>query len=159
MTSLLASMTGFARTEGTADGLTWAWELRSVNGRGLDLRFRLPPGWDALEPPLREAAGKALKRGNVTANLSVKREKRITPGGRSGRAGAGADPRDGAAPPHPRQPGAARRGAAGAARRAAAGAGRRTRSIPARRRGRLYATRWRRWWPRGRPKARGWLRR
>ena len=75
-------MTGFARAEGAADGLTWVWELRSVNGRGLDLRFRLPPGWDALEPPLREAAGKALKRGNVTANLSVKREKRVTPGGR-----------------------------------------------------------------------------
>ena len=67
-------MTGFARTEGSANGLAWVWELRSVNGRGLDLRFRLPPGWDALEPPLREAAGKALKRGNVTANLSIKRE-------------------------------------------------------------------------------------
>jgi uncharacterized protein (TIGR00255 family) len=67
-------MTGFARTEGSAGGLAWAWELRSVNGRGLDLRFRLPPGWDALEAPLREAAGKLLKRGNVTANLSVKRE-------------------------------------------------------------------------------------
>jgi uncharacterized protein (TIGR00255 family) len=70
----LASMTGFARTEGSAGGLVWAWELRSVNGRGLDLRFRLPPGWDALEQSLREAAGKVLKRGNVTANLSVKRE-------------------------------------------------------------------------------------
>jgi uncharacterized protein (TIGR00255 family) len=70
----LASMTGFARAEGTAGGLAWAWELRSVNGRGLDLRFRLPPGWDALEPALREAAGKRLKRGNVTAGLTVKRE-------------------------------------------------------------------------------------
>jgi uncharacterized protein (TIGR00255 family) len=70
----LASMTGFAHSEGTDDGLTWAWELRSVNGRGLDLRMRLPSGWDALEPGLRDAAGKALKRGNVTANLSVKRE-------------------------------------------------------------------------------------
>jgi uncharacterized protein (TIGR00255 family) len=67
-------MTGFARAEGGAVGLTWVWELRSVNGRGLDLRFRLPPGWDALEPGLRGAAGKALKRGNVTANLTVKRE-------------------------------------------------------------------------------------
>jgi uncharacterized protein (TIGR00255 family) len=67
-------MSGFARTEGSAGGLVWAWELRSVNGRGLDLRFRLPPGWDALEQSLREAAGKVLKRGNVTANLSVKRE-------------------------------------------------------------------------------------
>ena len=74
MSVALASMTGFARTEGTAAGLGWVWELRSVNGRGLDLRFRLPPGWDALEPALREAAGNALKRGNVTANLSVKRE-------------------------------------------------------------------------------------
>jgi len=74
MNKAVASMTGFARTEGSTAGLAWVWELRSVNGRGLDLRFRLPPGWDALEPTLREASGKALKRGNVTANLSVKRE-------------------------------------------------------------------------------------
>jgi uncharacterized protein (TIGR00255 family) len=74
MSATLASMTGFARTEGGAAGLVWVWELRSVNGRGLDLRLRLPPGWDALEPALREAAGKALKRGNVTANLTAKRE-------------------------------------------------------------------------------------
>ena len=67
-------MTGFARSEGSAGGLAWAWELRSVNGRGLDLRFRLPPGWDSLEGGLREAASKALRRGNVTANLNVKRE-------------------------------------------------------------------------------------
>jgi len=74
MTVPLASMTGFAHAQGTAGGLAWTWELRSVNGRGLDLRFRLPPGWDPLEPALREAAGKCLKRGNVTANLTVKRE-------------------------------------------------------------------------------------
>jgi uncharacterized protein (TIGR00255 family) len=67
-------MTGFARAEGSAAGLAWVWELRSVNGRGLDLRLRLPPGWDALEPVLREAGAKALKRGNVTASLTVKRE-------------------------------------------------------------------------------------
>ena len=67
-------MTGFARTEGSAGGLVWAWELRSVNGRGLDLRFRLPSGWDPLEPALRESAGKVLKRGNVTASLTLKRE-------------------------------------------------------------------------------------
>jgi uncharacterized protein (TIGR00255 family) len=72
--AVLASMTGFARAEGSAGGLAWTWELRSVNGRGLDLRFRLPPGWDAVEPALREAAGKRLKRGNVTAGLTVKRE-------------------------------------------------------------------------------------
>ena len=67
-------MTGFARTEGAIDTLTWAWELRAVNGRGLELRFRLPPGWDALEPRFREMAGKLLKRGNVNANLTVRRD-------------------------------------------------------------------------------------
>jgi uncharacterized protein (TIGR00255 family) len=77
MSGALASMTGFARTEGSAAGLAWVWELRSVNGRGLDLRFRLPPGWDALEPALREATGKVLKRGNITANLSVRRDAEV----------------------------------------------------------------------------------
>ena len=67
-------MTGFARTEGTVETLTWAWELRAVNGRGLELRFRLPPGWDTLEPAFREMAGKCLKRGNVNANLTVRRD-------------------------------------------------------------------------------------
>ena len=70
----LASMTGFARAEGGGNGFTWAWELRSVNGRGLDLRVRLPAGWDAIEPVVREATGKTLRRGNVTASLSIKRE-------------------------------------------------------------------------------------
>jgi uncharacterized protein (TIGR00255 family) len=70
----LASMTGFARTEGAVETLTWAWELRAVNGRGLELRFRLPPGWDALEPGYREMVGKVLKRGNINANLAVRRD-------------------------------------------------------------------------------------
>ena len=55
----LMSMTGFARESGAlADGTAFVWELRSVNGRGLDLRLRLPGGQDALEPTLREAVGK-----------------------------------------------------------------------------------------------------
>lgn len=73
----LASMTGFARSEGAGPGPTawsWAWELRSVNGRGLELRLRLPGGFDALEPTLRDLAGKQLKRGNITANLTIRRE-------------------------------------------------------------------------------------
>jgi len=71
------SMTGFARESGVlADGAAFVWELRSVNGRGLDLRLRLPNGFDALEPLLREATGKRLKRGNVAATLSLKREER-----------------------------------------------------------------------------------
>lgn len=70
----IASMTGFARSEGSVESVTWAWELRSVNGRGLELRFRLPGGLDALEAKLRELAGARLKRGNVTANLTLRRE-------------------------------------------------------------------------------------
>jgi uncharacterized protein (TIGR00255 family) len=74
---ILMSMTGFARESGTlADGTAFVWELRSVNGRGLDLRLRLPNGQDALEPALREATGKRLKRGNVSATLTLKREDR-----------------------------------------------------------------------------------
>jgi uncharacterized protein (TIGR00255 family) len=76
MSSPLASMTGFARTDGALDGVTWAWELRSVNGRGLDLKFRLPAGLDTLEPALREAANQQLRRGNVTANCTLRREER-----------------------------------------------------------------------------------
>ena len=72
----LASMTGFARTDGVAAGLTWAWELRSVNGRGLDVRLRLPPGLEALDPALREEATRTLRRGNVSATLTIKREER-----------------------------------------------------------------------------------
>jgi uncharacterized protein (TIGR00255 family) len=70
----ISSMTGFARSDGADGGASWAWELRSVNGRGLELRFRLPGGLDALEPRLRETAGTRLRRGNVTANLTVRRE-------------------------------------------------------------------------------------
>jgi uncharacterized protein (TIGR00255 family) len=67
-------MTGFARTEGSVETVAWAWELRSVNGRTLELRFRLPNGWDSLEAGWRDLAGKVLKRGNVTANLTIKRQ-------------------------------------------------------------------------------------
>lgn len=73
----IRSMTGFARTTGTLpDGTPFTWELRSVNGRGLDVRLRLTPGLDALEGPLREAAGGRFSRGNISASLSVKREDR-----------------------------------------------------------------------------------
>jgi uncharacterized protein (TIGR00255 family) len=70
-------MTGFSREGGSlADGSSFIWELRSVNGRGLDVRLRLPNGYDALEAPLKEAAARLLKRGNVNATLTVKREDR-----------------------------------------------------------------------------------
>jgi uncharacterized protein (TIGR00255 family) len=69
----VSSMTGFARTEGEADGITWVWELKSVNGKSLDLRLRLPPGYDAMEAPLRGALAGRLRRGNISAALTVNR--------------------------------------------------------------------------------------
>jgi uncharacterized protein (TIGR00255 family) len=76
MDTTITSMTGFAQSEGSAGTLGYLWELRGVNGRGLDLRFRLPPGCDALEPRLREAAGTMLRRGNIVATLTLRRETR-----------------------------------------------------------------------------------
>lgn len=70
----LASMTGFARVTGAEGVWRWVWELKTVNAKSLDIRFRLPPGRDALEPALRAAAAKALQRGNLSANLSLSRE-------------------------------------------------------------------------------------
>ena len=49
----LSSMTGFARSQGLSGSYAWAWEIKSVNGKGLDLRLRLPPGWDAIEAAVR----------------------------------------------------------------------------------------------------------
>ncbi|HEV7996756.1 MAG TPA: YicC/YloC family endoribonuclease [Stellaceae bacterium] len=66
-------MTGFARTQGEAPGIAWVWEVKSVNGRALDLRLRLAPGFDALEPKLRAAVAQRFRRGNISANLSVAR--------------------------------------------------------------------------------------
>lgn len=74
----IKSMTGFARTEGHAGNVAWVWELRAVNGRGLDLRLRLPPGYEQLEPRVREAATRALVRGNVSINLNIKRSEGVT---------------------------------------------------------------------------------
>ena len=70
----ISSMTGFARTDGAADGLTWAWEARSVNGRGLDVRLRLPPGNDAIEQPARDAVSKRFSRGNISLSLAIEKQ-------------------------------------------------------------------------------------
>lgn len=67
----LQSMTGFARAVAAHEGLSIAWELRSVNGKGLDLRLRTPPGFERLEQPARAAAQQRFSRGNVQASLSV----------------------------------------------------------------------------------------
>lgn len=67
----MKSMTGFARAEGADTSATWYVEMRSVNGRGLDVRFRLPPGGDGLEARMREAITKRLARGSVSVLLQV----------------------------------------------------------------------------------------
>ena len=70
----LSSMTGFARGQGVAGTYAWNWEIKSVNAKGLDLRFRLPGGWDAIEVPARARAAEKLSRGTVYANLTVTRQ-------------------------------------------------------------------------------------
>jgi uncharacterized protein (TIGR00255 family) len=70
----LSSMTGFARGQGVSGAYSWAWELKSVNAKGLDLRLRLPPGWDAVEVPVRSRAAEVLARGTIYGTLTAKRE-------------------------------------------------------------------------------------
>ncbi len=71
--SSLNSMTGFARVEGSFGAYHWAWEAKSVNGRGLDMRLRLPSGLDSLEPLVRKRINERFKRGNVQVNLQMTR--------------------------------------------------------------------------------------
>jgi uncharacterized protein (TIGR00255 family) len=67
----LQSMTGFARREGTSGRGRWAWELRSVNGKGLDIRLRLPPGLERLETDVRKSIADRLSRGNLQVSLAL----------------------------------------------------------------------------------------
>jgi uncharacterized protein (TIGR00255 family) len=69
----IKSMTGFARADGAAGPMSWTWEVRSVNGRGIDLRLRLAPGFEGLEPQVREGVMQRISRGSLTINLNVKR--------------------------------------------------------------------------------------
>ena len=68
----VSSMTGFARTEGEDDLIRWVWEARSVNGKSLDARIRVPSGWERFDPVIRKAVQERFKRGNLTINLEVK---------------------------------------------------------------------------------------
>jgi uncharacterized protein (TIGR00255 family) len=70
----ISGMTGFARTEGEHVGLRWIWEVKSVNGRGLDVKLRLPVGFDVLDPAVRAAAVQRFKRGSLQATLSFSRD-------------------------------------------------------------------------------------
>lgn len=73
-TYALSSMTGFASAQGAADGWSWNVEMRSVNGRGLDIRLRLPDWIDGLEPELRKTVQGRLNRGTVNVNVRVQRD-------------------------------------------------------------------------------------
>ena len=74
MAASLASMTGYGRAAGALPGVAFTVELKSVNGRGLDLRMRLAPGFDGLESEIRRLIGKSITRGSLTVTLSVDRE-------------------------------------------------------------------------------------
>lgn len=72
--SMIVSMTGFAAARGQGQGYVWSWDLRSVNGRGLDLRLRVPDWIEGLEQALRAELGRAIGRGNVSLSLRLQRE-------------------------------------------------------------------------------------
>ncbi len=74
MSSVLASMTGYARAQGGVPGMSFSVEIKSVNARGLDIRMRMTPGYDALEPEIRRRINKTLSRGSVTVNLTIERD-------------------------------------------------------------------------------------
>jgi uncharacterized protein (TIGR00255 family) len=69
----LSSMTGYASASGSHERLHWQWEIRSVNGKGLDVRLRLAPGFEALEVAVRDAVQRHLKRGNLQITLTCGR--------------------------------------------------------------------------------------
>ena len=75
----LNSMTGFARVEGASGAARWHWELRSVNGKGLDARFRLPFGLDRLDARLRAELARQLRRGNCQITLTMERSTEASP--------------------------------------------------------------------------------
>jgi uncharacterized protein (TIGR00255 family) len=72
----IASMTGFARVDGQEGGWRWHWEARAVNGKALEVRLRLPNGFEALEAELRERAARHVRRGSVQVTLQLKDELR-----------------------------------------------------------------------------------
>lgn len=70
----VASMTGFSESAGSHEGLRWRWEAKSVNSRSLDMRLRIPPGYDALEQPARKLAAERFQRGAFQISLMVEAE-------------------------------------------------------------------------------------
>jgi uncharacterized protein (TIGR00255 family) len=66
----ISSMTGFARASSSSDDAAWQWDVRSVNGKSFDVRFRLPAGFEHLEAQARGVLNQVFKRGNLQASLT-----------------------------------------------------------------------------------------
>ena len=96
-----SSMTGFAESAGSHDGVRWRWETKSVNSRSLDIRLRTPPGYDGLEQPARRLAGERFQRGALQISLTVESAEsmaglRVDATALARTGGARRDPSDGA---------------------------------------------------------------
>jgi len=74
MTQKLASMTGYARSANSVAGSNFQVEIKSVNARGLDIRLRMSPGLDMLEPHIRRLLGERLSRGAINCTISLQRD-------------------------------------------------------------------------------------
>jgi uncharacterized protein (TIGR00255 family) len=72
-------MTGYARAQGSDERRRWVWEARSVNGRNLEVRCRVPQGYERLENPARTAVGTKVRRGNVSISLTIASERQTKP--------------------------------------------------------------------------------
>jgi uncharacterized protein (TIGR00255 family) len=75
----IVSMTGFAEAHGAHDGLRWRWEVKSVNGRSLELRMRAPPGFESIEPAARVLASERFRRGSIQATLTPQPQEGVRP--------------------------------------------------------------------------------
>lgn len=73
MTNALTGMTGFARAAGSHEAISWSWEARSVNGKSLDVRLRLPSDLSDLDGPVRKRAAQKFSRGNIQISLTLQR--------------------------------------------------------------------------------------
>lgn len=74
----LSSMTGFGRAEGHFENYSWVWEIRSVNGKSLDVRMRIPPGIDAMDQYIKNTTKKALSRGSLNVSLQIQKDSNET---------------------------------------------------------------------------------
>ena len=70
----LSSMTGFGRTQGQFENYSWVWEIRSVNGKNLDVRMRIPPGLDAFDQYIKTNLKKLISRGSLNVSLQLQKD-------------------------------------------------------------------------------------